>query len=119
MNNSRLKGTIDDVRGRVRGASDDLSEFAESQARRLSATAGDRLNDAYSQVRHAARGASEGAFDVAGDAYDRGGQYLQSVNKMTADRLGDNVLPALLLAGAAGYALSYIVHRRQATSRAP
>ena len=83
----------------------------------FAASAEGSIHEAYGRAKDAARGVSGGASTlaeeasaIAGDAYDRSGRYLRDANRAVGGQIGDNTLTALLLAGAAGYLLSYIVH---------
>jgi hypothetical protein len=91
MDNERMKATVHELGDKIQDASGAATDYAKSQAKKLSASA-------------------EGASALAGDAYDRGGRYLRDANRAVGGQIGDNTLTALLLAGAAGYLLSYIVH---------
>jgi hypothetical protein len=113
MDNDRAKAAVDELGGKIQNVSGSVADYAKNQARRLSATAEDSLHDAFGQAKEAARGASAIAGEasaLAGDAYDRSGRYLRTANRAIGGQLGDNTLTALLLAGAAGYLLSYFVH---------
>jgi uncharacterized protein YjbJ (UPF0337 family) len=113
MDNDRAKAAVNELGGKIQNASGNVADYAKIQARRLSASAEDSLHDAFGQAKEAARGASAIAGEasaLASDSYDRSGRYLKKVNRAVGGQIGDNTLTALLLAGAAGYLLSYFVH---------
>jgi uncharacterized protein YjbJ (UPF0337 family) len=98
--------------GRIQNASSSVADYAKLQAKGLSAKADGSIENGYARAKDAARNVSDSASSLAADAYDRSGQYLRDGNRLVARQVGDNALSALLLAGAAGYLLSYIVHAR-------
>jgi uncharacterized protein YjbJ (UPF0337 family) len=117
MDNDRVKAAADELGGKIQNASGDVADYAKNQAGKWSSTAEESVNDAYGRAKDAARGLSggasalaDGASALAGDAYDRSGRYLRDANRAVGGQIGDNTLTALLLAGAAGYLLSYILH---------
>jgi hypothetical protein len=91
MDNDRMKATVHELGDKIQDASGAAADYARSQAKKLSAGA-------------------EGVSALASDTYDRSGSYLRDANRAVGGQIGDNTLTALLLAGAAGYLLSYIVH---------
>jgi uncharacterized protein YjbJ (UPF0337 family) len=117
MDNDRMKATVHELSDKIQDASGGVADYAKGQTKKLSASAEGPIHEAYGQAKDAARGVSdgasalaEGASAVAGNAYDRSGRYLREANRAVGGQIGDNTLTALLLAGAAGYLLSYIVH---------
>ena len=117
MDNERMKATVHELGDKIQDASGAATDYAKSQAKKLSASAEGSVHEAYGQAKDVAKGLSgsasalaEGASALAGDAYDRSGRYLREANRTVGGQIGDNTLTALLLAGAAGYLLSYIVH---------
>jgi uncharacterized protein YjbJ (UPF0337 family) len=117
MDNDRMKATAHELSDKIQDMSGGVADQAKTQVKKLSASAEGPIREAYGQARDVARevsgGASavaEGASALAGDAYDRSGRYLRDANRALGGQIGDNTLTALLLAGAAGYLLSYIVH---------
>jgi uncharacterized protein YjbJ (UPF0337 family) len=117
MDNDRMKATVHELSDKIQDASGGVADHAKSQAKKLSTGAEGSIREAYGQATDAARRVSGGASTlaeeasaIAGDAYDRSGRYLQNANRAVGGQIGDNTLTALLLAGAAGYLLSYIVH---------
>jgi hypothetical protein len=114
---NRRRRALDELGGRLWNASSEVADQLGGRARKLSTAASDRLPDAYRWTRSAARDASDGARDLAEDGYRVAGRHFGAANKITSDGLSGNVLPALLLAGAVGYIVSYVVHRRKGLSR--
>jgi uncharacterized protein YjbJ (UPF0337 family) len=117
MDNDRMKAAVHELGDKIQDMSGGVADQARSQVRKLSASAEGPIREAYGQARDVAREVSGGASAVAGgasalagDAYDRGGRYLRDANRAIGGQVGDNTLTALLVAGAAGYLLSYIIH---------
>jgi len=52
------------------------------------------------------------ARDGADEAYDRGLDAYRRGNRAVTARIGDNVVPSLLLAGLVGYAVGWLLHAR-------
>ena len=113
MDNDRIKRVAEEMSGEIQNASGGVADYARSQAKGLSAKAEGSIENGYARAKDAARNVSDSASGLAADAYDRGGQYLRDGNRLVARQVGDNALSALVLAGAAGYLLSYILHSRR------
>jgi hypothetical protein len=109
----RQRRTIDELRNSLRNASSEVARQAGPRARRFSAMAADRLPDAYRWTKAVAREGSDQAIDLAEDGYRIAGRHFNEANNMASNGLRDSVLPALLLAGAAGYIISYLIHHRR------
>jgi ElaB/YqjD/DUF883 family membrane-anchored ribosome-binding protein len=87
------------------------------------------------QVREALQDVADSAFGAAQDAYDEGSRYVRQARaqyphaeryvregqRAVTHRVTENPLLALLLAGAAGYALAWMIHgqRRDRETRVP
>jgi uncharacterized protein YjbJ (UPF0337 family) len=112
MGNDRINGVVDEMGGKIQDASSGLANYAKTQAKGLSAKTEGSIQDAFGQAIDAARNISDGASNLAEEAYDRSGRYLRDSSRLVNSQIGDNTLSALLLAGATGYLLSYIVHSR-------
>ena len=115
---NRQRRTIDELRNKFRNASSHVAKQTGRRVRQLSEVAADRFPDAYQWTKAAAREGSDRALDLAEDGYRIAGRHFNVANRITSNRLRYNVLPALLLAGAAGYLVSYIFHRRRSSSAA-
>jgi hypothetical protein len=102
---------IGEFSGRLQHVSRDVANRADRSARRLSASVSERFPDAYRWTRSAARKASEEGLRLAEDGYRLAGRRFGTASEMTSDRLRGNILPALMLGAAAGYILSYLIHR--------
>jgi uncharacterized protein YjbJ (UPF0337 family) len=112
MGNDRINGVVDEMGGKIQDASNGLADYGKRQAKGLSAKTEGSIQDAFGQAKGAVRNISDGASNLAEEAYDRSGRYLRDSSRLVNSQIGDNTLSALLLAGAAGYLLSYIVHSR-------
>jgi hypothetical protein len=107
----RRSRPISEFSGRLQNVSRDVANQAGRRATRLSASASDRFPDAYRWTKSAARQASDEGLRLVEDGYRIAGRRFETANKMASDRLRGNALPELILAAAAGYILSYLVHR--------
>jgi hypothetical protein len=107
-----MKGAKMDT-DRMKSVASGLAESAKTQARERSAEAEASIQDAYGQAKDVAKSVANGASELASEAYDRGGRYLQNSNRAVGRGVGDNTLPALAIAGAIGYFLSYLLHARR------
>ncbi len=100
-----------DLGGRVRDAVDDLgADDVEARARRAQGAAHDQYARAERGVRHA----TEEAYDVAEDAYARGSRALRRGTREVGEQVAAYPLPALLIAGIAGFGLGLLVSARRA-----
>ena len=116
VDTDRIVGTAKDLGGRVQGAvGDALGSKGDSAEGRLREVQG-RTQDAYGQAKDTVRDVADNVGDYAGDAYDRiqdrGGAYFRDGTRAVESRVEENPFIALLLAGAVGYGLALLLHRR-------
>ena len=94
------KGNGDQVKRAVAGAMDAASDLA-GKAQTAAAEAGSTIQGAASETVRQVR-------DAAAKTYDQGAQVADYLSRNTAEQ----PLLALLLAGAVGYAIAYMIHSR-------
>ena len=116
VDTDRIVGTAKDLGGRVQGAvGDALGSQGDSVEGRFREAQG-RAQDAYGQAKDTVRDVADNVSDYAGDAYDRiqdrGGAYFRDGTRAVETRVEENPFIALLLAGAVGYGLALLLHRR-------
>ena len=98
--------------GSAKNAANEMADSARSRAKQQSSEAEASIQETYGRAAGIAKDAAASASELAGDAYDRGGQYLRASNRALSRGVGDNTLTALAVAGAIGYFLAYLVHSR-------
>ena len=116
VDTDRVVGGAKEAAGRVQGGLGDAvgssRDSVEGRYREAQGRAQNALGDAKDRVRDIA----DDVTDYAGDAYDRvsrhGGTYLREGRERVEDQVGENPLLALLIAGAVGYGLALLLHRR-------
>jgi ElaB/YqjD/DUF883 family membrane-anchored ribosome-binding protein len=71
----------------------------------------------YGQAKDAARDASDAAVSYANDAYGNSGDTLRDGSQVLAQKVQENPLGALLVAGGIGFALALLMTRPPSRSR--
>lgn len=100
MDTDRVTGAARSAAGKVEKTMGEAFGDKQAQAKGAVTDAEGKLENAYGQVKDAARGAAERATELAGDAYEQGAE-------LVTERPGS----ALLVAGLIGFALGVFVSR--------
>ena len=69
------------------------------------------MQNLYGQAKNAAQDATEAATNFARDAYDNSGETFRDGSKAVAQKVQDNPLGSLLVAGGIGFALALLMTR--------
>ncbi|MBV8889427.1 MAG: hypothetical protein JO305_07135 [Alphaproteobacteria bacterium] len=99
----------------LQGAASDAMQQARSTAQDLGQQARSAMSDAAGAAQDIARRARDQASAAAGNLYEQGSRALYEQGSRAGGYLSRNVeenpLAALLIAGAVGYGLAYLIHR--------
>jgi len=101
---SRLQGRLDQGKALI----DDAREGAATLARQASDVGRQAMAQAGEMIQGAARQAGEQATQAATNLYQQSSKAGDVISRYAAEQ----PLTALLLAGAIGYGLAYLIHRR-------
>lgn len=109
MDTDRIAGTTKDVAGKVEGGIGDLTGDKETQASGRAREAAGVVQNLYGQAKDAARDASDAAMDFAKDKL--GTDTVRDSTQALTQKVQDNPLGALLVAGGIGFALALLMSR--------
>lgn len=111
MDKDRIVGAAKEFGGRVEGAVGDVAGDSKTQASGTAREAAGTVQNLYGQAKDAARDASVAAADYAKDAYENSGETIRDGTQALSQKVQDNPLGALLVAGGIGFALALLMSR--------
>lgn len=111
MDKDRIVGSAKEFAGRAEGAVGDLAGDAQTQASGKAREAAGTVQNLYGQAKDAVRDATDTAASYAKDAYDRPAETLRDGSQAVAQKVQDNPLGSLLIAGGIGFALALLMSR--------
>jgi uncharacterized protein YjbJ (UPF0337 family) len=111
MDKDRMAGSAKDFAGKVEGAAGDIAGNAQTQAAGRAREAAGTVQNLYGQAKDAARDAGDAAVSLARDAYANSGETFRDGSQAVANKVKDNPLGALLVAGGIGFALAMLMSR--------
>src|SRR6202045_3341432 len=117
MDKDRIAGSAKDFAGKVEGAIGDIAGDAKTQAAARAREATGTVQNLYGQAKDAARDATDAAVSYAKDAYEDSGDTFRDGSQALAQKVQDNPLGALLVAGCIGFALALLMTRPPSRSR--
>jgi uncharacterized protein YjbJ (UPF0337 family) len=110
MDKDRIVGSAKDIGGKVEGAVGDATGDAKTQASGLAREATGTAQDLYGQAKDAARSVGDAATNYAKDAYENS-ETLRASSEAVAQKVQQNPLGSLLIAGCIGFALALLMTR--------
>jgi uncharacterized protein YjbJ (UPF0337 family) len=111
MDKDRIVGSTKEFAGRAEGAVGDLAGDAQTQASGKTREAAGSVQNLYGQAKDAVRDATDTAASYAKDAYENSGDTLRGGTEAISQKVQDNPLGALLVAGGIGFALALLMSR--------
>lgn len=111
MDKDRIVGSAKEFTGRAEGAVGDLAGDAQTQASGKAREAAGSVQNLYGQAKDAVRDATDTAASYAKDAYENSGDTLRGGTEAISQKVQDNPLGALLVAGGIGFALALLMSR--------
>jgi uncharacterized protein YjbJ (UPF0337 family) len=111
MDKDRIIGSAKDIAGKVEGAVGDATGDARTQASGRVREATGTVENLYGQAKDAARSVSDAATSYAKDAYENSGDTFRGGSEAVAQKVQDNPLGSLLIAGGIGFALALLMTR--------
>ena len=112
MDQDRIEGAAKNVGGKLQGAIGEAVGDNKTQAEGLANQIAGQAQNALGSVKDAAKQAMGDAPKYLDDAIDSGQRYVRQGSQMVQDRFGAVPLTEMLLAGAAGYFLAWLIHSR-------
>jgi uncharacterized protein YjbJ (UPF0337 family) len=104
MDKDRIEGSVRNFAGKAEAGTGDVVGDARTQASGRAREAAGAAQDLYG-------GATDAATGYARDVYDRGGERLRDGSQVLAQKVQENPLGALMIAGAIGFALALFMTR--------
>jgi len=111
MDTDRIVGSAKDYAGRAEGAIGDMTGDAKTQASGKAREAAGTVQNLYGQAKDAVRDATDTAASYAKDAYENSGDTFRDGSQVIAQKVKDNPLGALMVAGGIGFALALLMSR--------
>jgi uncharacterized protein YjbJ (UPF0337 family) len=112
MDKDRIVGSAKDFAGKVEGAVGDATGDAKTQTAGRAREATGTVQNLYGQAKDAARDLSDAATSYAKDAYANSGDTFRDGSQAVAQKVQDNPLGSLLVAGGIGFALALLMTRQ-------
>ena len=109
MDKDRIAGAVKDAAGKVEGVAGKFAGDSEMRASGAAREAEGTMQNLYGQAKDAVRDASDAATSYAKDALDSD-VYRDGTQAIT-DKVRDNPLGSLLIAGGIGFALAMLMTR--------
>jgi uncharacterized protein YjbJ (UPF0337 family) len=109
MDKDRIVGSAKDFAGKAEGAAGDITGDARTQASGRMREAAGAMQNLYGQAKDAARDATDAATGYAKDVYDNSGDTFRDGSQALAQKVRDNPLGSLMIAGAVGFALALLL----------
>jgi uncharacterized protein YjbJ (UPF0337 family) len=111
MDKDRVAGSAKDLAGKTEAGFGDLAGDAATQIEGRAREAAGKAQDLYGQAKDAARGATDAATDYAKDLYNSSGDTLRDGSQAIAQKVKENPIGSVMIAGAVGFALALLMSR--------
>jgi uncharacterized protein YjbJ (UPF0337 family) len=111
MDKDRIVGSAKEFAGRAEGAIGDMAGDTQTQASGKAREAAGTVQNLYGQAKDAVRDAADTATSYAKDAYENSGDTIRGGSQAISQKVQDNPLGALLVAGGIGFALALLMSR--------
>jgi uncharacterized protein YjbJ (UPF0337 family) len=110
MDEDRIVGSAKDIGGKLEGAVGDATGDAKTQASGRAREAAGTAQDLYGQAKDAARSVGDAATSYVRGAYENS-ETLRASSEAVAQKVQQNPLGSLLIAGCVGFALALLMTR--------
>ncbi len=111
MDKDRIAGSAKDFAGKIEDTVGGIAGDAKTQAAGKVREATGTAQNLYGQAKDAARDATDATVSYAKDAYENSGDTLRDGSRALAQKVHENPLVALLVAGGIGFALAMLMTR--------
>jgi uncharacterized protein YjbJ (UPF0337 family) len=110
MDKDRIVGSAKDIGGKLEGAVGEATGDAKTQASGRAREAAGAAQDLYGQAKDAARSVGDAATSYVRGAYENS-ETLRASSEAVAQKVQQNPLGSLLIAGCVGFALALLMTR--------
>jgi uncharacterized protein YjbJ (UPF0337 family) len=110
MDTDRIKGTAQELGGKLEKAAGDLTDDTGTQASGVIRQVAGRAQDLYGQAKDSLPDVMDTASGYANQAYDQSGHYARRGVGFARKEIEEYPMVAVLLAGAIGYLLALLIH---------
>ena len=111
MDKDRITGSTKEFAGKVEGAVGNVAGDTKAQADGLARQATGTAQDLYGQAKDMARDATDAATNYAKKAYENSGDTFRGGSEALAQRVQENPLGSIVIAGVVGFALAVLLMR--------
>jgi uncharacterized protein YjbJ (UPF0337 family) len=111
MDKDRIAGSAKDFAGKVESTVGNVAGDKKSQADGLAREAAGTTQNLYGQAKDMARDATDAAASYAKKAYEDSGGTLRDGSEAIAQRVQENPLGSIVIAGVVGFALAVLLMR--------
>ncbi len=111
MDTNRITGAAKSFAGKAEGAIGQATGDVKTEASGRAREAAGAAQKIYGQAKDAANDLGDTASGLAQQAIDAGGEYYRDGTRAVAEKIQEQPLGALLLAGFAGFALAMMLSR--------
>jgi uncharacterized protein YjbJ (UPF0337 family) len=111
MDKDRIAGSAKDFAGKVEGTVGSIAGDAKTQAAGQVREATGTAQNLYGQAKDAARDTTDAVASYAKDAYENSGDTFRDGSQALAQKVQDNPVGALIVAGGIGFALALLMTR--------
>ncbi len=112
MDKDRIAGSAKDFAGKVERTVGGIAGDAKTEAAGRVREGGGSVQNLYGQAKDAVRQASDTAVGYATDAYESSGDAFRDGSQAIANKVQENPLGSLLIAGAIGLGLGLLMTRQ-------
>jgi uncharacterized protein YjbJ (UPF0337 family) len=112
MDKDRIVGSAKDYAGKVESTVGGIAGDAKTKTAGQVREATGAAQNLYGQAKDAARQASDAAVDYAKDAYANSGETFRDGSQALSNKVQENPLGSMLIAGAIGFALGLLMLRQ-------
>ncbi|WP_131194783.1 CsbD family protein [Lichenihabitans psoromatis] len=113
MDNDRIEGAARNIGGKVESAAGDLLGDNKTKTDGLMDQVAGQAQNAFGSVKDTARQVANDAPKYLDDAIDNGQRYYRQGSQAVREQFGNVPVTEIMLAGAAGYLLAWLIHGRQ------
>jgi uncharacterized protein YjbJ (UPF0337 family) len=117
MDKDRVAGSAKDFAGKVEGTVGDITGDTKAQAEGLARQATGTAQNLYGQAKDMARGAADAATSFTKKTYENSGDTFLESSQALAQKVRENPLGSLVIAGAFGFALALMLMRPPSSPR--
>lgn len=111
MDKDRITGSAEDLAGKLGHTAGSMTGDARAQAEGLARQAKGSAQDLYGQTKDMAREATDTATRYARQVYENSGDAVRDSSQALAEKVKENPLGSLLIAGVVGFGLAMLLMR--------